>query len=128
MLMLENDFVDVPKMFIINEGSTPVKTDIVETLTAKYLWDNFKFINSFQPINGKHNQMLKYSHDKVPFCFDDFEKIKMDNRFTTNFGEVGYIDSLEWNVYRQDAKIKYRVNKLYYDAFGEAKINEATGN
>ena len=128
MLMLENDFVDVPKMFIINEGSTPVKTDIIETLTAKYLWDNFKFINSFQPINGKHNQMLKYSHDKVPFCFDDFEKIKMDNRFTTNFGEVGYIDSLEWNVYRQDAKIKYRVNKLYYDAFGEAKINEATGN
>jgi hypothetical protein len=52
----------------------------------------------------------------------------MDNRFTTNFGEVGYIDSMEWNVYRQDAKIKYRVNKLYYDAFGEAKINEATGN
>ena len=71
--------------------------------------------------------MLKYSHDKVPFCFDDYEKIKLDNRILTNFGEVGYIDSLEWNVYRQDAKIKYRVNKLYYDAFTDAITNEANG-
>ena len=127
MLMLENDFVDVPKMFLINEGSQPIKTDVDEGLTAKYLWENFKFINSFQTINGKHNQMLKYSHDKVPFCFDDYEKIKLDNRILTNFGEVGYIDSLEWNVYRQDAKIKYRVNKLYYDAFTDAITNEANG-
>jgi hypothetical protein len=128
MLMLENDFVDTPKMFIINEGAIPRKTDVVETLTAKYLWENYKYIDSFMPISGKHNQYILKNHDNVPFCFDDYEKVKLDNRILTNFGESALVDSLEWDVYNQSAKVKYRVNKLYYNNFKAAITNEATGN
>ena len=128
MLLLENDFVNVPKIFIIQEGSTPRKTDVDETLNAKYLWDNYHFINSFYPIQGKHNQYIKRTFDNVPFCFDDYEKVKLDNRILTNFGESALVDSLEWNVYRQSANIKYRVNKLYYNNFKTPTTNEATGN
>jgi hypothetical protein len=128
MLLLENDFVNVPKVFIIQEGSTPRKTDVDETLNAKYLWDNYHFINSFYPISGKHNQYIKRTFDNVPFCFEDYQKVKLDNRILTNFGESALVDSLEWNVYRQSANIKYRVNKLYYNNFKTPTTNEATGN
>ncbi|MFZ9845351.1 MAG: hypothetical protein ACO3EW_05195, partial [Candidatus Nanopelagicaceae bacterium] len=128
MLMLENDFVDVPKIFIINEGAIPRKTDVVETFNAKYVWENYKYIDSFMPIGGKHNQYILKQHDKVPFCFDDYEKVKLDNRILTNFGEVALVDSLEWDVYNQNAAIKYRVNKQYYNNFKAAITNEATGN
>ena len=128
MLMLENDFVDVPKMFIINEGAIPRKTDIVETFNAKYVWENYKFIDSFMPISGIHNQYILKQHDKVPFCFDDYEKVKLDNRIITNFGESAIVDSLEWDIYNQNANIKYRVNTLYYNNFKAAITNEATGN
>ncbi|NBP67264.1 MAG: hypothetical protein EBU52_00820 [Cytophagia bacterium] len=128
MLMLENDFVDVPKMFIINEGAIPRKTDVVETFNAKYVWENYKYIDSFMPINGKHNQYILKQHDKVPFCYDDYEKVKLDNRILTNFGESALVDSLEWDVYNQSADIKYRVNKQYYNNFKAAITNEATGN
>jgi len=128
MLMLENDFVDVPKMFMINEGAIPRKTDVVETFNAKYVWENYKYIDSFMPINGKHNQYILKQHDKVPFCFDDYEKVKLDNRILTNFGEVALVDSLEWDVYNQSADVKYRVNKQYYNNFKAAITNEATGN
>ena len=128
MLLLENDYVNVPKIFVINEGAIPKKTNINETITAKYLWDNYHFINSFYPINGKHNQYILKQHDKVPFCFDDYEKVKLDNRIITNFGESAVVDSLEWDIYNQNAKIKYRVNTLYYNNFKAAITNEATGN
>ena len=128
MLLLENDFVNVPKVFIIQEGSIPRKTDVDETLNAKYLWDNYHFINSFYPIQGKHNQYIKRTFDNVPFCFEDYQKVKLDNRILTNFGESALVDSLEWNVYQQSANIKYRVNKLYYNNFKTPTTNEATGN
>jgi hypothetical protein len=126
--MLENDFVDVPKIFIINEGATPRKTDVIETFNAKYVWENYKFIDSFMPISGIHNQYILKQHEKVPFCFDDYEKVKLDNRIITNFGESAIVDSLEWDIYNQNAKIKYRVNTLYYNNFKAAITNEATGN
>ena len=53
MLMLENDSVLVPKMLLVERGSNDRANKIYSThkwyLSAKYLWNNYHYVNSFVP-------------------------------------------------------------------------------
>lgn len=119
MLMLETDFFQVPKIFIFQEGSTdrlnkidPLNSTMVN---ATYLWNNFHYVDSFVPTASKPNanQWIRKKIERVPFTWEDFLKVKNNNRIFDAQGNVAKIESLRWNVYEQLADIEYRVNILY---------------
>lgn len=83
--------------------------------SGKYLYNRFHFINSFVP-NGEKpngNQYYLESFNNVPFSFDEYEQVKVNNRIFTNEGEDAIIDSLKWNVFNQTASLNIRISRLY---------------
>jgi hypothetical protein len=118
MMMLENDFIDVAKVLLIDEATDPRYTKINANnrtvLNAQYLFNNYHFIDSFDPkVYAQTNQHKLYNIDKVPFCFDDFKKVRQNNRIFDSEGRSGVVDGLEWNILGQTAKINYRINEIW---------------
>ena len=164
MLLLENDFINVPKIikidvvadqsnsvnpfdfaaniagfeFSFNDfvtyvggidlssidyGANKVNADNATILSAENIYKKFHYINSFVPTDladtddnpltpQLHNQWKLYEFENVPFCFEDYLKVKNDNKiiFVDKFGLV---EGIEWNIFNETAKITFRVNELY---------------
>jgi hypothetical protein len=161
MLLLENDFVNVPKIIkidtvanqsvapsitsevlgfelsfndfaqyvlgmdlsAIDYGANKVNIDNATILSAENIYKKFHYINSFVPTDiadtddnpltpQLHNQWKLYEFDNVPFCYEDYLKVRKDNKiiFVDKFGLV---EGIEWNIFNQTAKISFRVNDLY---------------
>lgn len=131
MILLENDYIDIPKLVMLNqapnERDTKLALDNEIFLTAKKLWEDWHFINSFAEVNGKHNQWKKYEFKGVPFCFDEYLLVKNDNKILTTDGIDAEIISLKWNVYDQVADIRFRVNEKYTNNL-QIKYIEPDGN
>ena len=119
MMIIEKDIISVPKIFIMKTASESKNNKIHESndqyFSGKYLYNNFHFINSFVPNSEKPNGNQYYleSFDKVPFSFVDYEQVKENNRIFTSDGEDAIVDSLKWNIDKQTADFKIRINKLY---------------
>lgn len=132
MLLLENDVVSTPRIFLVTESSTPRQTDIStdnKTLVnAKYLWDNFHYIDSFVPSAYKPdaNQWIRKRVENVPFCYEDFLLVKNGNKIIDPNGVIVKIESLNWNIWNQTASIEYRINKLYTNNL-KIDISESQG-
>ena len=82
-------------------------------MSAENLWNNYHAIESFVPINGKHNQQVIYSEVKIPFCFEDFVSLADNNYVQTKDGESAEISTLVWQVENDSAVVTYKVNRLY---------------
>ena len=108
-------FSTIPKMVVMS--GSQLQNNQRDILSARNLWDNYHFINSFKPINGKHNQNWLYKEQKIPFCFEDFITILDNNQVETEAGEKAEIESLEWNIWDNFATINYRINRIYDNNF-----------
>lgn len=119
MLRIEKDMFNVQKICVLSVASNYKNTKIHVNndtyFSAKYLYQNFHFIQSFVPSSSKPNANQYYlkSFTNFPFSFDDFVKVKENNSIFTNDGEEAQIDYLKWNVWNQKADIRVRINKLY---------------
>ena len=128
MLLMENDFIDVPKMVILSVNSNARNTTIADTDETKtnslYLYNNYHFINSFVPSNEKPNanQYKLYEVSGVPFCFDEYELLRTSNYLQNDEQKDGELLSLKWNVEEQTATINYKINELYTNKLREQKI------
>ena len=119
MLSMENDFVDVPKLFLISEASTPSDTKIKSTndagINSGYLFANYHksrtFVNSTGKPNG--NQWKKYKADGIPFTCDDYELLRNNNRLQDADNRNGTLTTCRWNPEKQTADIDYRINEKY---------------
>jgi hypothetical protein len=114
-LHLSSHFTSLPKIVCLSGQS--LKLNQRDIFSARKLWDDFHFINSFKEINGVHNQYWLYQEQKIPFCFSDFVSLLDTNKVKTVNGEDAEIESIEWNVWEDFALINYRVNRLYDDNF-----------
>ena len=101
---------------VVMAGSS-LQKDQRSIMAASKLWDNYHFINSFKPIDGKHNQYWIYREQKIPFCFEDFVTLLDSNQVETQSGETAQIESLEWQIWDNYATINYKVNRLYDNNF-----------
>tara|TARA_R100000951_G_scaffold42891_1_gene36021 strand:- start:4031 stop:5782 length:1752 start_codon:yes stop_codon:yes gene_type:complete len=114
MLTLSADTTAVDK-FLFMRGQQMQKTQI----SAKLLWDNFHFIESFAEITdtatGKiiHNQHVLQTGEKIPFCLDDWNKLLNNNKFNTVNGQTGEIISIDWDFQQGIANISYKIKQLY---------------
>jgi hypothetical protein len=128
MLLLENDWVDVPKSLIIDVKSNASKTDISndnETFNnSLYLYNNYHFIESFIPSDEKPNanQYKIYEDIEIPFCIDDYELVKSSNFIKDDEGRTGEVISLSWNPESETATISYKINEIYARNLEETKI------
>jgi len=119
MLMIEKDNFAVPKLLLITEGKSAkfnkLNADSNTLLSAKYLYENYHFINSFIPSTEKQNanQWVIKNYEKVPFSFDDYLLIKQNNIIFTADNQLAEVDSLKWNPFSQTANMTIRINKLY---------------
>ena len=113
MMSLSADTTTVDKfLFIENEEMEPTQ------ISAKLLWDNFHFIESFAEITDAtgqiyHNQHIIRNAEKVPFCLTDWNTILNNNKFTTTSGQTGEIISLEWDFQTGLANIQYKIKQVY---------------
>jgi len=112
---ISSHFSTIPKMVVMS--GSQLQKDQRSITAASKLWDDYHYINSFKPINGKHSQYWIYREQKIPFCFEDFITILDNNQVETASGEIAEIESLEWDIWDNFATINYRVNRLYDNNF-----------
>lgn len=110
-LYLSDHKTTKPKLVIMS-GDT-ISPQNRQILSAKNLWDNYHFINSFVPINGEHNQHWNYFGVKDRFCYEDFVNLLNNNFGITGDGKQAECTRLEWEVKNDFAEIDYRVNEIY---------------
>jgi hypothetical protein len=132
MLTIENDFISTPKIVLIDEKSnainTKISSDNKSVLNSVYLYNNFHFIDSFDSaVFQDTNQYKIYQIENVPFCYDDYIKVKNNNKLYDGEKE-GLIDSLSWNIYEQTANIKFRINEIYTNNLETKIITSKKGN
>ena len=80
-LNLSSDFLSIPKLVVMSSGK--LVEGQRQILDSRRLWFDYHFLNSFKPINGKHNQYYLYRGQKIPFCFKDFLSLLDNNKVTT---------------------------------------------
>lgn len=118
MLVMENDFIEVPKNILIDSDGKIM--DGNETyLSAEYLYDNFHYFQTF--VGGKNQYLLK-TFDKINFTFSDFEKVLNNNRIFDGQGNEAILLSLKYNPYNETANGTFKVKTLYLTNLKETKI------
>ena len=110
-LYLTNHFTTKDK--ILKVGSSGLNLNQRQFINAKYLWENYHFINSFAEINGVHNQFFKYKNYKIPMTLKQFQILLGKNKLYDNAGNVIFIDKLQYKPENATAIIDYRLNKKY---------------
>ncbi|MAF43744.1 MAG: hypothetical protein CMI54_06215 [Parcubacteria group bacterium] len=102
--------------FKVQKTSVQTKTKSTNDTdwSADNIYSKFHFINSFVPQSGNElgNQWLRYETE-VPFCKEDFLKVKNNNLIFDKDNRVGKIESLTWNPFNERAKISFRIQETY---------------
>lgn len=137
-LIMESDFLTTPKLVMMEADFVAYKDEAVvklsnrndEVLNAQNIYNNFHSLNSFVGerdaagnLTSKHNQYKEYTLNDIPFCIDDYKKVKGNNIILDADGITkGEIVSLQWNPFRQTANITFKVNERYTDNLTETII------
>jgi len=110
-LNLSDELIGNNKFLIMQGGK--ISSQNANILSAKYLWENYHYIESFAEINDTHNQYKEYSDVRIPFSFNDFISLIGNNFFTTSKGEEGEIRTLDWIADENSAVISYRIKEKF---------------
>jgi hypothetical protein len=118
VLKMEQDYVSVAKIFLIDQNSNPRSTKISKNnkslINARYLFENYHYLKAFVEYNGKPgNQFLLKENTEFPFSFDDYETVRNNNAIFTPDGGQGELISLKFNPVKQTASCTYKVRKQY---------------
>lgn len=128
MLKLENDFVNVEKLFILREGGAGARSNRLDDnndtiVSAENLWDEFHNINGFAPNEGHEpNQWIRKELTGVPFSFQNFLDVRNNVKILTHDGLEAKIESLTWNPSTKVADMRYRYRETYTTNLKEEKI------
>lgn len=137
VMLMEQDFINTTKMLMTNFSNEigtkdafrdKLKIDDLNKsmVNAEQIYNEFHYYNSFfDDSNGIQypNQYKIYSIDKIPFCYEDYLKVRDSNYFYDSDGiTVGEIISLKWNIYEQTASIKYKKKEIYTTNLKQYKI------
>jgi len=114
-LSLSSYITSTPKMLIMNGNK--LQAGQSELITALKLWQEFHYIDSFNPINGVHNQRDIYENVQIPFCYEDFVTLLNNNFFTPADGSKGELTRLEWFIEDSSAVVNYKIERLETENF-----------
>lgn len=129
ILIMENDFINTPKLIGLAKSwkdKAPLeahKVSVVnkQLLSVQNLWNEFHYINSF--VGAENNQAIIHQLSNVPFCIDDYNKLKNSNIIVDSDGvSKGEMVSLKWNIYKQTADMTFKIKKTYTEHLTTNKI------
>ena len=110
-MLIEHHTTTRPKMVVMAGGQLAMKQRSI--LSAKRLWENFHFIESFVTINDKNNQQKIFKEQKIPFCIADLVSLLNNNFCNTQSGQEAEIITLVYSVEKGSAIVTYRVFEVY---------------
>jgi len=121
MLKMENDFISVPKLFLIDETTKLIRNESEAAINSEFLYKNYHFLRTFvtdkytsaQKYAPNGNQKKIYNVSGVPFCFEDYELMLNNNRLQDSEGNNGELISCKWNVENETAEIDYFIRERY---------------
>jgi hypothetical protein len=126
MLMMESDYIDVPKVVLIDNQSdvrqNKLLPDNESVLNANYIYDNYHYFRNFVTTSGWNNQFVKKSFESIPFVFTDYEKVRRNNRIFTSDGEEAILTSLKYNPIAEKASGTYKVRQVWTNNLSIKKI------
>ena len=129
MLMLESDFITVPKFVMLDVGDEPLKTKLsVENQThikALYLYNEFHYTNSFKA-SKKSAQRIRLNYDKVEMNLSNFNVVANEGIVKLPDGTVADVISCKYNPSSRLANFKIEQRKLYANNLSET-ISEGEG-
>jgi len=131
MMVLESDYTSLPKNMLIENKSNPRNNKLLpdneSVQNAKYLYENYHKNRSFV-VSGSSlpNQYEIEQFENIPFCFEDYKKIRANSHITDSNGAEGELISLKFNPYRQTANGSYKIKKVYTSNLKET-ITEPDG-
>ena len=83
-----------------------------DLFSAKTLYEKYHVAKSFVADNFARQRQVTFDKE-IPFTFSDYIKILNNSFFTTDTGEVGKIERLEWNPDADIANIDFWIEKVY---------------
>jgi hypothetical protein len=114
-MMLETDFVDVPKIMILNEDGKLASVN-EQILNARYLYENYHIFRSF--VRG-NNQWKSYELPEIQITYDQWLTLREnDFGFTSDNKEVQFLE-VNFNPYKRTIEGKYRVRDTYISGLTE---------
>ena len=113
---------NVPKILYLKQESKGLRIpkNHRDVLSAKALWDNYHSEKSFVD-NGFTKQRALFS-ERIPFRFEDFQKLTKNSYFVTNSGEVGKFTSLKWAISEDTAQAEWWVQETYTKNLEETRV------
>ena len=117
-MKVENDYFSIPKQMLLvdnNQGLTTIPETFADEIGAQALIENYHSWDSF--IAGERNPnnpnetagKFVYEEVKIPFGLQDFNTVLNNAFFTTQSGEVGKFEKIDWNVRGDYAIVTYWV-------------------
>lgn len=125
MMLLSNDHTNIPKIFILKEGSNykynRIHPDNDSLESSKAMWDGFHYVNSFVPaqLNPAYsdrpsgNQFMIKNFEKVPFTWKNYLDVVDNNKIFDAQGNEAIVESLKFNPAKQIASMRVRFSKIY---------------
>lgn len=110
-LLLSSHFLTYGKVVVMKGGT--LVPDQRSEISARRLWDDFHYINSFAEIKGHHNQWVRILQQKVPMSIQDFATLLDNNLGTTQEGESFMIEKFVYKPDERTAILDYRIRKKY---------------
>ena len=111
---LSSHFLSIPKMVVMNGDK--LATNQRTILSAKALWDNYHYIQSFVDIQGKNdsnNQQKIYTDQTIPLSLENFLSLLNTRYATTEDGRKAEIKRISWEEETSLANISYNVYDVY---------------
>jgi hypothetical protein len=127
MAELANDDVQVPRLFILQEGASPTQNRISNLndtlLSADFIYENFYKIDSFAPQNGQvGNQFERKKIEKDNFDAIDYLNIKNNAYIYDQNGDEAELEMLKFFIDEEVAEIEYKRKKEYIKQVSERKL------
>lgn len=117
MLMMESDYVNIPKLFLVEDNTNFINNKLTigneDYVNARYLYENYHYFSNFVTTNGWNNQALIRDFEEIPFCFEDYEKVKANGNILDVDGQDCELINLKFNPIKQTATGKYKQRKIY---------------
>jgi hypothetical protein len=117
MMVMEEDYVNTPKIMLIERNSNPRNNKLLPTneayLNAKYLYENYHYFNNFVTTNGVNNQGKIRNIEDVHFEFDDYEKIRASGNILDADGKEGTLRTHNYSPIEEQANYDYKVREIY---------------
>ena len=110
-LHISSHFLSQPKMVVM--AGTRLALNQRDIMSAKNLWDNYHFIESFVTIDEVNNQQVIYKEQEIPFCAEKMVLLLNNNFATTSEGEQAEITNVVWKVEEDTAVVTYNVFRIY---------------